>query len=156
MAKQRSPSEEHAYKQKRSERRKALKAARAAGIELPSLRSGPRPSARSYPWPKGLEELHAKWNKRRAERNRLVRDAEIAGLPIPTFKRGRPRLTEEQKAERVAQKARAHAASLRRELIEQEEAAELARKTEIQAALARCPQRILDELDREYGCVGQY
>ena len=98
----RSASQERAIKQKRNERRKALKAAREAGIELPPL------------------------------------------------KRGRPTLTEEQKAERIAQNAICKKAFLQHRRIQEEKAADLAQKTEIQAALARCPQHILDELDREY------
>ena len=95
MAKQRSPSEERAYKQKRNERQKALKAARAAGIELPPLKKGPPPKPM---WCKELDDSKKRFNDRRAANRRLEREAELNGLPLPNFKRGRPRLTEEQKA----------------------------------------------------------
>ena len=97
MAKQRSPSEERAYKQKKAERAKALKAARAAGIELPRLKKGPPPKPE---WCKELDDYKRRINDRRNERRRLEREAERNHLPLPNFKVGRPRLTEEEKAEK--------------------------------------------------------
>jgi hypothetical protein len=59
-------------------------------------------------------------------RRRLEREAERNGLPLPNFKVGRPRLTEEVKVERAAEKDRLKEAWIR------SRDAELARKTEIQ------------------------